>query len=100
MALKTTLIALACAGTWAGTAQAQQTCLPRDSLVEKLAEKYSERLIGRGLQGTARLFEVFMSADGSSWTLLQSFPNGTSCIMAAGTDWHQDDLAVVFSLEG
>ncbi len=81
-------------------AQAQQTCLTRDVIVQKLGEGYSERLVGRGLQGEARLFEVFMSQDGASWTIIQSFPTGMSCIMAAGTHWQQDDIAAVFAAEG
>ncbi|MEY1557077.1 hypothetical protein AB3Y40_15715 [Yoonia sp. R2331] len=80
--------------------QAQQTCLTREVIVQKLGEGYSERLVGRGLQGEARLFEVFMSRDGSSWTIIQSFPTGLSCIMAAGTHWQQDDISQVFSADG
>ena len=82
------------------TALAQPKCLARDAIVEKLGSNYAERLVGRGLQGEARLFEVFMSEDGSSWTIIQSFPTGMSCIMAAGTHWQQDDLASVFAIEG
>ncbi len=93
-AIAATLICLSSA------AQAQQTCLTRDVIVQKLGDGYAERLVGRGLQGEARLFEVFMSRDGSSWTIIQSFPTGMSCIMAAGTHWQQDDIAAVFSADG
>ena len=81
-------------------ADAQQTCLTRDVIVKKLGDGYAERLVGRGLQGEARLFEVFMSQDGSSWTIIQSFPSGLSCIMAAGTHWQHDDISQVFSADG
>ena len=76
--------------------QQQQTCLARDVIVSKLDDGYNEHPVGRGLQGNARLFEVFMSQDGSSWTIIQSFPSGMSCIMAAGTHWQQSDMATVF----
>lgn len=81
-------------------AQAQQTCLSRDVIVQKLGDRYSEQLVGRGLQGETRLFEIFMSRDGESWTIIQSYPSGISCVMAAGTNWQQDDVAQVFALEG
>ena len=84
----------------AAAAQAQQNCLQRDVIVSKLDERYNEHPVGRGLQGDARLFEVFMTQDGSSWTIVQSFPNGLSCIMAAGTHWQQSDLAAVFGTSG
>ena len=83
-----------------GVGAAKQTCLTRDVIVQKLGDGYAERLVGRGLQGEARMFEVFMSRDGSSWTIIQSFPTGLSCIMAAGTNWQQDDVASVFAVEG
>ena len=91
---------LAAATLVATPVTAQSTCLSREVIVTKLADGYDEQLIGRGLQGEARLFEVFMSSDGSSWTIIQSFPTGMSCIMAAGTDWQQDDVANVFALDG
>ena len=101
MALKPIIMGLAAFTLLAGQATAQQqTCLPRENIVAALSDKYDEKLVGRGLQGQARLFEVFISIEGDSWTLLQSFPNGVSCIMAAGTDWQQNDLAAVFSVEG
>lgn len=99
MARKSCFAAVAAAILLATPALAQQNCQEREALVAKLDEGYSEKLIGRGLQGDARLFEVFMSSDGSSWTIIQSFPTGMSCIMAAGTDWYQDDIASVFAIE-
>jgi len=97
MAFIKSTVAAAGLAVLANVAQAQQqTCLSRDEIVSKLDTRYNEHPIGRGLQGEARLFEVFMSQDGSSWTIIQSYPNGLSCIMAAGTHWHQSDLAAVF----
>ena len=71
----------------ATTVQAETTCMPRDMIVATLSESYEEELVGRGIQGDIRLFEVFVSASGTSWTMIQTFPNGVSCVMAAGTDW-------------
>ena len=82
------------------TATAQQTCLERDVIVERLDARYDEKPTGRGLLGDARLFEVFVSTDGSTWTIVQSFPTGMSCIMAAGTHWLQSDMASLAGVEG
>lgn len=88
MARNPTLAVLACAAALpALPAQAQQTCLPRDSIVEVLDETYSEALIGRGLQNADSLLEVFTTEDGASWTIIQTFPDGLSCVMATGTNW-------------
>lgn len=69
------------------SARAQQTCGPRDALVETLGNKYKEELIGGGLQGNSRILEVWRAEDGSSWTILLSFADGRSCIIASGQDW-------------
>lgn len=96
MAFGRNLLVAAAFAVTAASAQASQTCLPRDVIVTKLDERYDEQPVGRGLQGDARLFEVFMTQDGSSWTIVQSFPTGMSCIMAAGTHWQQADMATLF----
>ena len=83
-----------------GGAVAAQTCLPRDTIVERLEARYQEKLAGRGLRGESSLFEMFTTADGSSWTIIQSFPTGRSCIMAAGTDWQMNDMRAAFAVEG
>src|SRR5690606_6971432 len=70
----------------AAQAQAAQ-CMNRDALVAALEQRYAEGLLGRGLQSEQQLIEVFMSPDGESWTILQTYPNGMSCIVASGTDW-------------
>ena len=80
-------------------AQAQQSCVQRELIVSKLGERYSEQLVGRGLQNDNRLFEIFVSDDGGSWTIIQSFPTGLSCIMAAGTDWLATDMAALAGAE-
>lgn len=97
---KTLAASFMAAVTLAGPAVAQSTCMSRDVIVDRLKTTYSEELIGRGLQGTNRLFEVFMARDGSTWTIVQTMPTGVACIMAAGTHWQHDDIATAFGVEG
>lgn len=99
MALKGIITGSVAAIAVAGSVQAQQLCMPRDALVDTLQSTFSESLIGQGLQSSptdSRLFEVFMSTDGQSWTIIATRPSGLSCIMAAGTDWlvnEEEELA-------
>ena len=100
MACRRPLIAAALALCLAEPVAAQTTCLPRAVIVANLDQRYDEKPTGRGLVNESRMFEMFVSTDGSTWTLLQSFPNGTSCIMAAGTHWLNDEPMVAEGVEG
>ena len=93
-------VATACLMVFGTAAQAQQTCLQRDIIVERLDTRYDEKPAGRGLLGDARLFEVFVSTDGETWTIVQSFPSGMACVMAAGTHWYQTDYTALAGVEG
>ncbi len=78
-----------------------QGCMKRERLVADLQAYHAEALLGRGLeQSGGFLFEVFMSKDGESWTLLQTSPNGMSCIVAAGSAWLAVDPRSLASVPG
>jgi hypothetical protein len=62
-------------------------CLPRDDILAALNANFAESPIGMGLQDEATVVEILRSPDGSSWTILQSFANGLSCVVASGTNW-------------
>ena len=69
-------------------------CAARDRVVERLESKYTEVLTAGGLQGatTGRttLVEVWASEKTGTFTVIMTNPQGVSCIIAAGTDWHQE----------
>ena len=67
--------------------QAQSLCAERDSVVEKLETGYGEAFAGGGLQNSSRVFEVWMSEEKGTWTILMTRSDGMSCIMATGTNW-------------
>lgn len=84
---------VALAAIWS-TADAQvrgpagMPCGIRASVVERLVGEYSESQQAVGLAaGNRAVVELFVSVDGRSWTMLVSFPNGNSCLLANGTDW-------------
>ncbi len=71
-------------------AQAQFACGTRDSVVEKLGEKYGETRRGGGLAGPTAIFEIWASEATGTWTILKTTPNGLTCVMAVGDGWHDD----------
>ncbi len=40
-----------------------------------------------GVTNKGALVEVLTTGDGSTWTIIVSMPNGTSCLFAAGEGW-------------
>lgn len=70
-------------------ASAQTNCAERDKVVAKLSDSYGEAFAGGGLQNTQRVFEVWFSPEKGTWTILMTHANGTTCIMASGTNWRE-----------
>lgn len=64
-------------------------CAPRDVVVDRLSLTYGEVFNGGGLQSDEAVFEVWISEEAGTWTILMTQADGTSCIMAAGTDWQK-----------
>lgn len=73
----------------ASSAAAQtQNCAQRDTITERLKTGYGETFAGGGLRNAESIFEVWKSDENGTWTILMTTPDGRSCVMAAGTDWH------------
>jgi hypothetical protein len=86
---------LAVAAAFLPTAlHAQVNCASRDLVVDKLAVKYGEAFAGGGLQNTKHIFEVWMSEEKGTWTILMTRADGTTCVMASGTNWRGGDPTV------
>lgn len=62
---------------------AEVICVPRAELEQKLA---GAAVIGAGLRDAETVLEVWTRASGD-WTLVQSYANGTACILAMGEAW-------------
>lgn len=67
----------------ADTAIAEMICAPR---AEILARLKGAEVAGAGLRDTEAVLEVWTKASGD-WTLVQSYANGTACILAMGEAW-------------
>ena len=68
---------------------AQMTCGPRTQLLAELAKGFSEAPAAVGLANSGALVEVLTNSDGSTWTIIVSDPNGTSCLVASGESWQE-----------
>lgn len=65
----------------------EQACGKRAELIGTLTQSYQEKPIATGLSQDGSLVELLSTVDGSTWTILVTLPNGTSCIATAGQDW-------------
>jgi len=64
------------------------TCAERGNIVKQLNDRYMEQLTAGGLQSATSILEIWTSPESGSWTLLQTRPDGTSCVVGSGTAWH------------
>ncbi|MCW9043262.1 MAG: hypothetical protein OQK05_07950 [Pseudopelagicola sp.] len=68
----------------AGQVKAQaQNCAPRDVVLEKLTEDFSETRRAIGLGDNNAVIEIF-AAETGSWSIIVTFPNGATCLVASG----------------
>lgn len=89
MSIKQLIGAILAALLISGPAIAQQPgpCGARAEIVRQLTGQYGEALAYVGAASSDVLIEVYVAADGASWTLLASSASGVSCLLAAGSAW-------------
>lgn len=69
------------------SAQAPMVCGARDGIIHSLRSNFEEERVATGLSRTGALVELFTARDGSTWTILLTSPNGTTCLLGAGKSW-------------
>ena len=74
-------------GAHAQTQSQNLLCNQRASVIGRLAEKYREAPVAIGVTSTGGMVEVLTTGDGGTWTIIVSYPNGTSCLIAVGEGW-------------
>jgi len=62
-------------------------CDDRSRLENRLKNVVGAEREGRGMRGPDALIEIWIDRRSGDWTLVQSYPNGTSCIVAIGENW-------------
>lgn len=72
-------------------AYAQVACAPRDEVVNALKGRpHVEEKQWFGISRQQTLYELWLRKDGS-WSILQTMPDGNSCMVAAGEQWAQPE---------
>jgi len=85
---KTLLLGAAlAASSSAASAQTQNQCNTRESVVTLLSSKYKEAPVAVGVTNTGGLVEVLSTGNGGTWTIIVTTPQGMSCLVAAGEGW-------------
>ena len=68
-------------------AHAQNACPERDLVTDYLASEFEETPIAMGMANNGGVIEVYSSVDRTTWTIMITMPDGTSCMIAAGQAW-------------
>ncbi len=71
---------------WAGAAQGQ-ACASRAEVKARLDGRYGEAPVGIGVTSAGSIIEIWTTADGSTWTVAVTNPQGTTCLISSGTAW-------------
>jgi len=82
---------LSSTGAQAGGPIAEVICAPREVMLQRLMTAQGSALVATGLRDTETVMEVWTSPAGD-WTLVQSYTDGISCILAMGADWDMPPL--------
>ena len=67
--------------------QRAPACNPRANVLKVLARRFGEALVATGLTSKGSMIEVLRASDGGTWTIIVTFPNGVSCLVASGKGW-------------
>ncbi len=70
----------------ASPVSAQTVCGERAKFLDMLGTKYLEQPVSMGLTSTGAVIEVLTSPKGS-WSILLTYPTGSTCMVAAGDTW-------------
>lgn len=67
-------------------------CDDRARLEDRLTSVQGATKQGQGLRGPDSMMEVWIDEASGDWAFVQSYANGTSCIVAMGEHWQMLDL--------
>lgn len=85
--LSLTLASSAAVPSLAASPIAEIICAPRVEMLNRLERQFGAVRQGMGLSGPDRMVEVWATERSGDWTLVMTYPDGQSCIVAMGEDW-------------
>ena len=68
-------------------ALAEPACASHEAVSKQLEQRHAEVPVAMALADSGKLLQVFARADGDSWTMVLTQPDGTSCVAASGRYW-------------
>lgn len=88
MKIRLTLLMLMAAPPFARAESpiAEVICAPTAEMVERLTRTMGASRTATGVRDIEAVLEVWTAPSGQ-WTLVQSYADGRSCILAMGADW-------------
>ena len=81
-------------------AQTAGVCGAHEAIVEGLSTVYQQTPVAMGVIVDGRLIEVFARADGSTWTIVVTTPDGRACVTGTGENWRNTELTAPTPDEG
>ncbi|MEJ8561751.1 hypothetical protein QTO30_11310 [Yoonia sp. GPGPB17] len=81
------ILTLGCAPVAANAQLADVSCDDSARLKETLTQVVGAERHGMGLRDPETFLEVWIKRSNGEWLIVQSYPNGTSCIVAMGEHW-------------
>lgn len=78
---------LAAAPAAADSRLSDLVCDDRNRIEDQLKNVVGAEKQGHGMRGPDALLAVWITPRSGSWTLVQSYANGTACIVAMGDHW-------------
>ena len=79
--------ALSVAPVWADAQLADVICDDTARMEKRLIQAHGAQKQGQGLRGPDAVLQVWITQRTGDWALVQSYANGTSCIVAMGEHW-------------
>lgn len=80
-------VAFATCLLFATAAQATPQCGQRSQIIGYLAKTYQEAPVGIGVTGKGALVELLTDKNSKTWSILITYPNGVTCLIASGEGW-------------
>ena len=66
---------------------AEVICDTREAMLMRMERTHGAERQGWGIRGSNALLEIWSIPSTGDWTLVQSYANGWSCIIAMGEGW-------------
>ncbi len=70
-----------------GNPIAEVICAPTEQMTQRLTRQFGETRTAMGIRGPDQIMEIWTREDGQSWTMVITYAEGNSCIVAMGETW-------------